>query len=205
MENSLPIFSSAYFGEIPYYQEISKYNAIFIDPFERYKKQTWRSRTKILTGNGALLLSIPIQRIHGKNTLVIEALIDNVTDWRKDHWKAIESAYMHAPYFFYYGDQIKELLYADYPSLFKFNQQIFIHVLKWLDLNIEVYETTKYIKDVNKDYRILLEKKEFTNYSAPYIQVFSDKLSFVPQLSILDLLMNQGPLARKWVVGKNEK
>jgi hypothetical protein len=201
LKNSLPIFSSVYFGEIPYFKELAKYNTIYIDPNERYKKQTWRNRTQILTGNGPLILSVPIQRIHGKETLMKEALISEETDWRKDHWKAIESAYMHAPYFFYYGYQIKELIYLEQTHLFDLNQAIFLQILKWLDINLEVKVTNQYNEqDHLKDYRIQLEKKKFTDTPLPYIQVFSDKIDFKANLSIIDLLMNEGPLARKWIV-----
>ena len=194
------IFSSVYFGEIPYYQELAKHSSVFIDLFERYKKQTWRSRTQILTGNGSLTLSVPVKRIHGKQTLMKDAIISNETDWRKDHWKAIESAYMHAPYFFYYGDQIKALIYSDIEHLFELNQLIFAQVVQWLDLSITIKYTRRYVKqDPNTDYRLQLEKKTFNHSSQPYIQVFSDKAPFVSNLSIIDLLMNQGPLARKWL------
>lgn len=200
-ENNTPIFSSVYFGEIPYFQELAKHNLVYVDLFERYKKQTWRNRTQILTGNGPLLLSIPVQRIHGKNTLLKDALISKDSDWQKDHWKAIESAYMHAPYFFYYGDQIKKLIYANHTSLLDFNQQILLQLIKWLDLNIQIKQTSEFINiDPQKDYRVLLEKKEFHQKADPYIQVFSDKLKFIPNLSIIDLLMNEGPLARNWII-----
>lgn len=200
-ENNAPIFSSVYFGEIPFYKEIAKHQQIFIDPYERYKKQTWRSRTQILTGNGALILSIPIQRIHGKDTLMKDAQISEDTDWRKDHWKAIESAYMHAPYFFYYGEQIKELIYHHDKYLMDFNQKISKQILTWLDLEIEVHLTDKYIQqDIKSDFRVILDQKQFNHTASPYIQVFSDKLPFVSNLSIIDLLMNEGPLARKYIM-----
>jgi hypothetical protein len=201
----LPVFSSVYFGEIPYYQALAEYKEIYIDPLEYYKKQTWRSRTCILTGNGPLILSVPVERLHGKETRMQEALIsEEVKDWRKDHWKAIESAYMHAPYFFYYGEQVKELIYQPTPYLLEFNRAILQQVLNWLDLSIHVKSLEKPIQlGIEKDYRILLNSKKFIAHTEPYIQVFSDKMDFIPQLSILDLLMNQGPLARKYVVKKS--
>lgn len=200
----LPVFSSVYFGEIPYFQALANYEEVFIDPLEYYKKQTWRSRTRILTGNGPLTLSVPVNRKHGKETRMQDALIsEEGKDWRKDHWKAIESAYMHAPYFFYYGEQVKDLIFQQTFYLLEFNKTILQQVLKWLDLSIEVKLLEKPVPQaIEEDYRILLDNKTFSTHSEPYIQVFSDKMDFVPQLSILDLLMNEGPLARNLVVAK---
>jgi|SRR5690554_122742 len=195
------LYSTNYFGTIPYFQSIAKHKRIVIDIHELYKKQTWRNRTQILESSGPLHLTVPVIRPHGSQSVVKEIEISHKTDWRKDHWMALKSSYTHAPYFFFYGEQVKELIYQNENVLYKFNYTILKKLLFWLDLDINVTFSEEYISPLNReDNRISLDKKVYDIEQTPYIQVFSDKLPFYPNLSILDLLMNEGPLARKRLI-----
>ena len=197
------LLSTNYFGSIPYFQALARAEIVTIDLHEFYKKQTWRNRTQILESNGPMYLSVPVERPKGSQSVVGEVLIGNETNWRKDHWKAIESSYKHAPFFFYYGPFVKQLIYQEEPLLYKFNAHIFEMVLSWLDLNIETTYSTSYVPPEDKtDLRVALDTKKFNQKQRSYIQVFSDKAEFVPNLSILDLLMNEGPLSRNYLLPK---
>lgn len=195
------LFSTNYFGSIPYFQSIAPHNEIIIDIHEQYHKQSWRNRTQILESNGPMYLSIPVTRPNGSKTLVKDICISDKVNWRRDHWKAIESSYKHAPYFFYYSDQIKELIYQKEPNLSLFNYKIFKQLLNWLDIEIQISFSKNYQPPKDKeDYRIRLDIKHFTNPQETYIQVFSDKYPFYPNLSIIDLIMNEGPLSRNYIL-----
>ena len=197
------LYSTNYFGSIPYFQSIAPRNAITIDLYEHYKKQTWRNRTQILESNGPMYLSVPVMRPNGSKSAVKDIRITHDIDWRKDHWKALQSSYKHAPYFFYYGPQIKSLIYQEEELLYRFNLKILQQLLIWLDLKIELSFTEEYIiPEGPEDLRISLDKKQFDIPQKSYIQVFSDKYPFYPNLSILDLLMNEGPLARNYILPK---
>lgn len=197
------LFSTNYFGELPYFQTLAQHESVTFDLHEFYKKQTWRNRTQILESNGPMYLSVPVERPNGSKSIVKEIRISEDTNWRKDHWKAIESSYKHAPFFFYYGPLVKNLIYQEESLLYKFNHTIFIQVLEWLDLTIETDFTAEYIPPADpSDPRVSLDKKKFDIPQRPYIQVFSDKFDFVPNLSILDLLMNEGPIARNYLLPK---
>lgn len=197
------LYSTNYFGSIPYFQSIAPRNEIVIDVYEHYKKQTWRNRTQILESNGPMYLSVPVMRPNGSKTPVKDIIITHDTDWRKDHWKALQSSYKHAPYFFYYGPQIKSLIYQEEEILYRFNLKILQQLLAWLDLEIDISFTEEYIVPENlEDFRISLDKKQFDFPQKSYIQVFSDKYPFYPNLSILDLIMNEGPLARNYILPK---
>lgn len=195
------LFSTNYFGELPYFQALAKYEEITIDVHEFYKKQTWRNRTQILGSNGPMYLSVPVLRPNGSKSIVKEIEVANETNWRKDHWKAIESSYKHAPFFFYYGPLVKDLIYRKEKLLINYNQHILLMVLNWLDLTIKVNYSEEYVAPASpSDYRVSLDKKKFEQKQRKYIQVFSDKMPFYPNLSILDLLMNEGPIARNFII-----
>ncbi|MEX1191740.1 MAG: WbqC family protein [Brumimicrobium sp.] len=198
------IFSTNYFGTIPYFQALAQFEEVTIDMHEFYKKQTWRNRTQILGSNGPMYLSVPVLRPEGSKSTVRDIKIANETNWRKDHWKAIESSYKHAPYYFYYGPLIKNLIYQDIENLVKFNDSILRTILNWLDLKVEINFSKEYIPPLStKDYRVALDQKTYTTKQRKYIQVFSDKLPFSPNLSIIDLLFNEGPLTRNFIVPKD--
>jgi hypothetical protein len=141
-------------------------------------------------------LSIPVKKIFGNKTLTKDIQISYEEDWVKNHWKALESAYMHAPYFEHYGIEIYKLISSKEKSLINLNQTIFNSIVKWLDLGLDFNCTDNYSKTVDLDFRDV----NFTNLNDEqiyfYYQVFSEKHGFIPNLSILDLLFHEGPLAR---------
>jgi hypothetical protein len=193
-------FPISYFGAIPYFQEFVKYKEITILAGESYQKQTWRNRMEILTGNGPLKLSIPVSRPFGKQSKLSEVEIVYSTNWQKDHWKAIESSYMHAPYFFYYKKELQELYYRGDKLLIDFNLHILDKIMNWLDLPQKIKIKNSGIENKQDQYVMdQLNQKNWHHFDnkTTYIQVFSDKLEFHPNLSILDLILNEGPIARK--------
>jgi len=196
-------FPLSYFGAIPYFKEFVKQKDVSILVGEYYQKQTWRNRMEILTGNGPLKLSIPVSRPFGKHTKLSEVEISYASNWQKDHWKAIESSYMHAPYFFYYKEELNALYERNDKLLVDLNMHILEKVMNWLDLPQQVSLKNTNVQERSEMHFLeKLNQKDWCHYedNASYIQVFSDKFSFYPNLSILDLILNEGPLARKHLI-----
>ena len=188
----ISVFPTSYFGNISYYSSILKYDKIVLEAKENFIKQTFRNRCEIVTGNGVQQLSIPVIRKNGSKTSIDEVEISFDTDWRKDHWKAIESAYSNSPYFDHYGIEVRELIYFNESNLLKFNENIHNRICKWLG----IYTSFSYSKEY-----LLTKSSDRYNFEInpnlkKYIQVFGDESSFKPNVSILDAVFGLGPMAR---------
>ena len=70
-------------------------------------------------------------------------------------------------------------------------------VAKSLRLNLEFTKTTEYFSEVPdaKDFRFLADGKKDTSNFETYPQVFQEKDGFLNNLSVLDLLFNEGKFA----------
>ena len=58
----LPLrIESQYFGSVQYMKQIALANSTVIDVHEPFKKMSYRNRTTIVSAQGPLLLTVPIQ------------------------------------------------------------------------------------------------------------------------------------------------
>jgi len=195
------ILSIAYFPNIHYFTKIISFESIIIETQENYQKQSYRNRCTILSANGALNLIIPVLKDHGNKILIKDIKIDKQKKWKHQHWNAICSAYRNSPYFEYYEHDIKPMIFSEEENLFQFNLNILKCILNLLRIQKEIKLTNTYLKNYNNisDFRYKIHPK--INYNevdkefspAKYLQVYSYKFDFVPNLSILDLIFNVGP------------
>ena len=194
----ISVFPTAYFGNILYFRSIIEHSDVMIESKEHFIKQTYRNRTEILTSSGVQQLSIPVIRKNGSKTVIEEVEIAFDTDWRKDHWKAIVSAYSNSPYFEHYGTEVKDLIYQNETNLLKFNQNILERVFSWLGI-----ETTTHFSEEfrNSDTNISSSRtKESIPNKDKYVQVFGAPGEFEVNLSILDAIFCEGPMARQLLI-----
>ena len=193
------VFPIAYFGPIAYYRQLVSSKQFFIEQHETYVKQTIRNRTTIYSSNGPLDLSIPVKKVFGNKTITKDIQISYEEDWIKNHWKALESAYMQTPYFEHYGSEVFQLISSKETSLLNFNLSILNSIIKWLDLDVYFNCTESYSKNVGEDFRTFNFNQPNLDDKTSYYQVFSGNHGYIPNLSFLDLLFHEGPLARKYL------
>lgn len=197
------LFPTSYFGNINYFKTLASESNILIEGKEHFPKQTFRNRFEILSANGIQCLSIPVNKINGTKTLTENIEISYLGDWRKDHWKAIESAYSSSPYFEHYGIEVHELIYQNENNLLKFNQKIIERIIDWLDIPCILNFTSEYTFSETKmnDFReSLCSKKQNYTQAINYTQVFSNQKEETNNLSILDAIFCIGPMARKLII-----
>ena len=193
------LLSSAYLGPIDYYAQLVNAVSVVIDPNEHYIKQTYRNRCIIETASGKFPMIIPVTRPNGNHTKLKDVLISNAEGWQKLHWRAIMSAYSNSPFLLYYQDELEPFYRHKYKFLFDFNQQLQQLTLGFLKLKINIELSDLYLENRDNgklDLRNSFSPKKKSVLSFPaYIQVFEEKHEFLPNLSILDLLFNEGPAA----------
>lgn len=188
------LIPTAYNPSILYFALIRLYKNVCIEIHETFPKQTWRNRCSILTSQGVLNLTIPIRHNHNFRTCDVE--IDDLQKWQNNHWRAIESAYNKSPFFMYYRDDLQQLIYQKETNLVRYNHHILMFFLKSYKIDTNIYYTESYEKTVldKMDMRERLHPKKepiISNQLFPkYYQVFGSQ--FQPNLSILDLLNNEG-------------
>ena len=190
------VLSTAYFPNLNYCSVIEGKEAIKIDLGEHFIKQSIRNRCEILGPNGVLKLVVPLKKWRN-NTPVRDIQIAYDNQWQKLHWKSLESAYRSSPYFEYYEDKLEKIVMGSKHIYLKdLNKEILNFICQSLDIEIEVSYSEEYIEvsESDDDYRIKSKKRVNVPHSeSTYIQVFSDRQKFVPNLSILDLMCNEGP------------
>lgn len=189
--------SSVYFGNIDYYSILNKKQEVEVDIYEHFQKQSYRNRSVIHGANGALNLIIPLAK-RGNHTQMKDIKIDNSQHWQNLHWRSIESAYRSSPFFEFYQDDLKLFFEQEFTFLVDLNAKIQLKLIELLEIDVEVKVTDDYEAVEELDYRLAIHpKKPPTVFfkEKKYIQVFSQENGFLTNLSVLDLLFNEGPNA----------
>jgi hypothetical protein len=200
MESSA-IFPIFYIPPVSYFSGIKNCDYNFkLEIQEHFPKQTYRNRASIYSPNGTLDLMIPVIKGSKVHTKVKDVKISDEFKWQRLHWKSFESCYRNSAYFEYYEAEFNNFYSTKYEFLYDFNMDLFQWILKQLKLNIELKFTEEYIKtydhvlDARSEFPV--KDKHLTSNAKPYFQVFDDREGFKANLSIVDLLFNQGPQAK---------
>lgn len=180
---------------------------VLIEIHETFPKRTWRNRCSILTSQGVMDLTIPVKR--SNNSKTCEVIIETAQKWQNNHWRAIESAYNKSPFFIYYRDELQQLIYKNETNLVRFNQCLMNFFLRIYKIKTNIQFSDEYQKNISEylDFREKLNPKKESMISLElfpkYYQVFGEK--FYPNLSILDLLNNEGPDGMDYLINLSEK
>ncbi len=193
---------STYFPTIVQMAAIVQASHVVFETEDNYQKQTYRNRCYIAHNNGKLLLNIPIKHTKsGKRQKTKDVITENSFPWQSQHWKSLQNAYRTSPFFEYYEDELKPIFYSPVTSLLKFNNKTFELLCELLDISINTSETKKYEEESSiNDLRFLVDAKSKKEYSLQaYTQVLESNHGFLPNLSVLDLLFNEGPNAVQYL------
>lgn len=200
MGNDILLIEPQYWGSISYFKELVSANNIVLDIHSNFQKGTYRNRCKIMGPNGLLSLSVPLVKGNGQHSIFNQVRISYSENWRKDHWQSLVSSYRRSAYFEFYEEQIAPIYSNDYEFLKDFNVASLKIVSELLRIPFDIKFTENYIsKDSfeGNDARDIIHptaRKMKYSYELPkYPQVFMDRMDFLSDLSILDILFNLGP------------
>ena len=185
-----------YFPTVAHFVAIANADTVTFEAADNFQKQTFRNRMYVYGANGKLLLNIPVKHNKDKQkTLYKNIEIENVEDWQKQHWRSIVSAYKSSPFFEYYEDDLKDLFTSPQTSLYNLNIELFKRLCDCIEIEINIEYTTVFESTTSlTDCRHLVNSKKETPIQLKnYTQVFGDKHGYLNNLSILDLLFNEGP------------
>lgn len=196
------LLTSTYFGPVQWYQKLNQSDCCLIERHDHFVKQTYRNRCVIATTSGLQALTVPIERYEGAHCEMRDIRISDHGSWRHLHWNALQSAYGESPFFEFYADDLRPFFERRWKFLFDFNTAITRKMCELLDVHPQIAFTEAYASAEEEgvtDFRDAIRPK----HPLPddgfrprrYYQVYEQKHGFQPNLSILDLLFNEGPEA----------
>lgn len=184
---------------------------IYIEACENYQKQSYRNRCRFYAADGVQALSFPIIHEGGTHKLpVAEIKVDYSTPWLLQHQRAIVSAYRTSAYFEYYQDELFEIMESRPERLLDLNMDLLRFFIEKTGLKVDLRMTSDFNRDgvvreedgteiLCTDLREVIHPKRSNTILSdlelekPYFQVFAQKHGFISDLSIMDLLFNEGP------------
>ena len=192
-----------YFPSISHFVAMAQAESITFEIEDNFQKQTNRNRTYIYSPNGIQLLNIPVKHSKESHQKTKDIKIETDFDWQKQHFKSLEAAYRSSPFFEFFEDDIRPIFEKKHTFLLDLNFEALAILSKCLRFKIEYTTTTEYFHEVDAtvitDFRGLADGKKDKSIFEPYTQVFDDKHGFINNLSVLDLLFNEGKYAMDYL------
>ncbi|MFT4612166.1 MAG: hypothetical protein ACJA1H_002490 [Glaciecola sp.] len=185
-----------YFSNVAHFAAMLKADELVFEVCDNYQKQTYRNRTSIYGANGKLDLNIPVVYSQKNRQLYKDVKIFNTENWQAQHLKSLESAYRMSPFFEFYIDDLVPLFTSEFDTIMDFNFKCLELVFECIQLPFKYSLTESFELEPKHviDARLLANsRKEIPQKFKSYAQVFDDKHGFLANLSILDLLFNEGP------------
>lgn len=186
-----------YFPSVSHFVAMAKADSVTFEVDDNYQKQTSRNRMLIYSPNGVQLLNIPIKHSKAAHQKTRDVRIENAFDWQKQHFKSLEAAYRSSPFFEFYEDAFVPIFTRKHEFLLDLNLECIELVSKCLGMPLAYQKTEEYFNTAEgfDDYRKLANGKKDPSVFEEYTQVFGDKHGYLNNLSILDLLFNEGRYA----------
>ena len=214
----IAIHQANYFPYPGFFHKINQADVFVIqDDIKFVNKIT--NRNKIISSSGYTWINVPIKKGH-QSLPIMDVKINNEIPWKKINFKKVCAGYNKAKFFHLYKDFFENLYKKEWNNIFDLNFETIKQVLIWLniktkiviesELDVSGQHTERLVnvcKKLGADTYIsgiggkkyldekLFEKNKiilkYQNYNPiKYTQHMSK--SFIPNLSIIDLLANAG-------------
>lgn len=224
---TVAILQSNYIPWKGYFDLINLVDEFVLYDDMQYTRRDWRNRNRIQTANGTPWLSIPVE-VKGRYLQRIRDTRVSDSGWAERHWRTLVHAYSRAPYFSMYAAQI-EALYRGIstPWLSEINQRFLSEICLILEITTRLTSSSAYELVEGRTQRLAsicsqaggghyvsgpaardyIDPSVFTNLDLELSYMDYADYPVYPQLhqpfehgvSILDLLFNAGPEAKRYM------
>lgn len=194
------LLSSTFFGPVQWYQKLHRHARCVVESCDSFVKQTYRNRCVIATANGPQALTVPVERPDGDSRAAMRDIrVSDHGNWRHVHWHALMSAYGDSPFFDYYADDLRPFFERRWTFLLDYNMEATLKMCELLDITPHIDMSESYVDAPAEgfvDYREAIRPKHplpDEAFTPPvYYQVHALRRGFQPNMSVLDLLFNEG-------------
>lgn len=202
------ILHPTYFPNIAHFTAMQNDDSLVLEVCDNYQKQTFRNRCDIYGANGKLSLTVPVSYTQKNRQQYKDVKLSKTENWQSQHLKSLDSAYRMSPFYEFYIDDLMPLFQRDFEFLLDVNLkclEILSDCLE-IDLNFKLTEAFVNPENTSNDYRFLANAKKTPKFNFDeYTQVFTEKQGYLNNLSILDLLFNEGPNTINYLEAQKEK
>lgn len=208
LTKNLLIIENQYFPCINWINISFKKTNVNISSFEPYRKMSFRNRCVVAGSNGLVHLSVPVVNGRNQKADFKDVRISYREDWQQQHWRTLTSCYNKSAFFEFYRDSLEGFFLKKEVFLFDLNTRIIFWLKEILKASCtidivaapEALEEMQPVTDLRdrwlpKNFQQEQPLPEPGQIIPSYFQVFEDRIGFQPNLSILDLLFNEGPNA----------
>lgn len=200
MKGRVVVLTTAYMPPVDYIQAIARAEAVLLEAHEHYQKQSYRNRAEVVGPNGVERLVVPVVRPFGSRTPIKEVALAHATRWVDQHLGALRSCYGQSAFFIHYYPEIEGIVRRRGQTLWELNLALLRFMLARLGVGTELRETSEYraayAPHEALDLREAFHPKRPRPACGEYFQAFADRLGFQPNVSGVDLLMQEGRLDR---------
>lgn len=193
------LLPAAYLPSIAYFAALQRGDCA-IDLGEHFIKRSERNRTRIMTSDGVMELSVQVAHANRPRQPMHTMRLDYSKRWQHQHWGALVAAYKASPFFEHYAPLLEPFYQRPYDSLADWNLALLETLCQAVQLPMPSVSHT-YLVASDADWDLRPKQKSPAFYTEPYMQVFADRQPFVGNLSFIDLLFAEGPNARQVLRG----
>jgi len=208
-KNRILLIDNQYFPNIDYIKILFKNTYIIFSAFEAYQKMSFRNRCVVAGSNGLINLSVPVENGRNQKAPFKDVRISYRDGWQKQQWVTLLSCYNKSAFFEFYRDGLEKFFTDRVDFLFDLDLSILLWLKKILQFKAEIVvqegpDAPLPTGDIT-DYRNRWMPKNYTQaglntFTHNYYQVFEERIGFKQNLSILDILFNEGPNARNLLI-----
>lgn len=191
----MTILPLSYLPSVEYVARLLREQCV-IDVGENYVKRSERNRAYILSANKVMPLTVNVVGGNRPRLPMRDVEIDYSKRWQHQHWVSIVSAYKSSPYFDHYAPYLEPFYRREWRYLVDYNRELLELLLRLLGSPIALPLSEQYVEAREGDLDLRPKHREGSTFVAePYFQNFSERMPFQPNLSVLDLLLCEGPSA----------